>query len=299
MLSYFIDMIIVGVNKYNKGGTLATKELNKDIILKKIQKMANLPSPNPAIMNIVSLFSDEDVNIYHVVEEIEKDQTLVAKILKLVNSGYYSLRNTVDSLERAVTLLGLLNIKQLVYSAAVMDMYGKNDVDEWKHSYSTFVLMGNIIREKNLSVNSQLPLTMLMHDIGKVVLRQISKKLYKQVPELVKNKRMTSCAAEELIFKVNHCDVGALLLEKWEMASSIVEPIRAHHNYDKMPKDYIVETALLQFVDWVDLSARDYDSLTPPSKKLLAKAELESLDSDFWIRYQKDLIELLDDDEED
>ena len=277
---------------------MGNEELNKELILNKIRKMSNLPSPSPSAMNIVSLFADEDVNIYHVVEEMEKDQALVAKVLKLVNSGYYSLRDTVDCVERAVTLLGLLNVKQLVYSSAVMDMYSDDDNEEWRHSYSTFVLMGNIMREMNLSVNSQLPLTMLMHDIGKVVLRSISKKLYKQINDLTENKGMSSCEAEELVFKVNHTDVGALLLEKWEMSSSIVEPVRFHHNHSKIPQEYVLETALLQFVDWVDQSARGKKGLTPPSNELLNQAELQNMDGEFWIRYQKDLIELLDDDED-
>ena len=277
---------------------MPTQQVDKEEILKKIRQMSNLPSPNPSAMNIVSLFSEEDVNIYHVVEEMEKDQILVAKVLKLVNSGYYSLRSTVDSVERAVTLLGLLNVKQLVYSAAVMDMYTDGDVGDWQHSYSTFVLMGNLIREKDLAVNSNLPLTMLMHDIGKVVLRSISKKLYEQISTLTTEKKMTSVEAEELVFKVNHCDVGALLMEKWEMAPSIMEPVRNHHCYDSIPEDFVVETALIQFVDWVDLSARECRVAIEPSKKLMEEAGLSDLDSGFWIRYQKELIELLDDEED-
>lgn len=277
---------------------MSKSQIDKEAILNKIRQMSNLPSPNPSAMNIVSLFSDEDVNLYHVIEEMEKDQVLVAKVLKLVNSGYYSLRNTVDSVERAVALLGLLNVKQLVYSAAVMDMYSSGDLSEWQHSYSTFVLMGNLIREKDLSVNSNLPLTMLMHDIGKVVLNGISKKLYDQIKSLTTTKNMSSIEAEELVFKVNHCDVGALLLEKWEMAPSIIEPVRNHHSYDIIPEDFVVETALIQFVNWIDHSARELGVSSPPSKKLMDEAGLNDLDSGFWIRYQKDLIELLDDDED-
>jgi len=277
---------------------VSDQQVDKEAILKKIRQMSNLPSPNPSAMNIVSLFSDEDVNLYHVIEEMEKDQVLVAKVLKLVNSGYYSLRNTVDCVERAVALLGLLNVKQLVYSAAVMDMYTAGDVEEWRHSYSTFVLMGNLIREKDLAVNSNLPLTMLMHDIGKVVLNSISKKLYDQIKKLTTTKNMSSIDAEELIFKVNHCDVGALMLEKWEMAPSIIEPVRNHHNYDVIPEDYVVETALIQFVDWVDRSAREQQLSSTPSDALMNAAGLSDLDFGFWIRYQKDLIELLDDDED-
>ena len=277
---------------------MSDKQLSKEDILKKIRQMSNLPSPSPSAMSIVSLFSDEDVNIYHVVEEMEKDQALVAKVLKLINSGYYSLRSTVDSVERAVALLGLLNVKQLVYSAAIMDMYGEKEQAEWEHSYSTFILMGNLIREKDLAVNSNLPLTMLMHDIGKLVLRSISSKLYEQIQMLTTTKKMSSVEAEELVFKVNHCEVGALLLERWEMAPSIIEPVRNHHNYTDIPEDFVVELALIQFVDWVDLSARGTRECTAPNPELMREAGLDDMDSDFWIRYQKDLIEMLADEED-
>ena len=276
---------------------MSVKQLDKETILKKISQMANLPSPSPAALEIVEMLTDENVKLYRVVEEIEKDQLLVAKILKLVNSGYYSLRNTVDTIERAVTLLGLINIKQVVYSAAVMDVYKSDDMTEWKHSYSCFVLIGNLIKEKDLKVESTLPLTMLMHDIGKIVLRSLNSKVYKQIAVLENTQNMSSVEAEEKVYNVNHSEVGALLLEKWKMVPSIITPVRFHHVYDELPSEYVLETPLLQLVDWIDLTARNISHARKPSEELLKAAKLDNLDLDYWVGYQEELIEVLEDED--
>jgi HD-like signal output (HDOD) protein len=274
-----------------------TSSLTKDDILKKIASMGNLPSPNPVAVDIVRLLSDENVKIYHVVEEIEKDQVLVAKILKLINSGFYALRNSVDTIERAVTLLGILNIKQIVYSAAVMDVYKDVDKEEWNHSYSSFVLIGNLIKEKDIQVNNNLALAMLMHDIGKVVLRSLNTKLYRQLQDIKDKYSISSAEAEEKVYKVNHAEVGALLFEKWEMVPSIIIPVKNHHMYNEIPEEYVLETALLQLVDWIDCSARGITNIPEPSKELLKEANLDNLDLDYWITFQEDLIEILEDED--
>ncbi len=272
-------------------------KLDKKDILEIIKSMSDLPCPSESVKNIIELFRDENVNVYHIVEEIEKDQSLAAKVLKLINSGYYSLRNTVDSIERAVALLGILNVKQLVYSASVSDFFSADEESEWRHSYSCFVLMGNLIREEKLPVNSNLPLTMLMHDLGQIPLRRLDRKLYEKIPEICISNNVDICTAERMLFKVDHCDVGAFLMSEWEMSDSIIDPIQNHHTYDSPTETFPVETALLQFVDWVDTSARETLGGSLPSEEILESTGLDRLDVDFWIRYQKDLIELLDDEE--
>ncbi len=265
-------------------------KFEKMMLLKKISEMDNLPSPGKNIIKISQLLRDESVTIPIVVAEIEKDQTLVSSILKLINSGFYSMRSAIESVGHAVNLLGLQNVKQLVYSASVMDFFDKDQKIDWEHSYSSSVLMTQLIKENALPVSETLSIAMLMHDLGKVVLQLFNPKKYKMVRETAAREEIPVWQAEEKILKINHAEVAEIILEKWDMDKSIITAISMHHNYNELPNEYLLDLALIQFVNWVDSSARAIPCVYP-SKTLLDAAGLAELDRGYWMRYQRDQIE--------
>lgn len=271
---------------------LKTSEIEKKMLLKKIKEMQNLPMPSANVMKVMLLLRDEDVKMYHLIPAIEKDQVLVAQILKLINSGYYGLRKTIDSVERAVNLLGILNIKHIVYSASIMELFTDDEKIEWDHAYSASVLMSSILKENEIPAESNLPLSMLMHDIGKVVLRRFSPKKYQMVLAHSANDKIPSFKVEEALFQLTHADAAGILMEKWEMTEELIKPVTYHHRED-VPEDYIMETCLLQFVNWVDCTARGILCL-PPSRELLAAAGFEEIDKTYWVDYQRKFIENLE-----
>lgn len=274
------------------GQPLKTSEIEKKMLLKKIKEMQNLPMPSANVMKVMLLLRDEDVKMYHLIPAIEKDQVLVAQILKLINSGYYGLRKTIDSVERAVNLLGILNIKHIVYSASIMDLFTDEEKVEWDHAYSASVLMSSILKENEIPAESNLPLSMLMHDIGKVVLRRFSPKKYQMVLNHSENDKIPSFKVEEALFQLTHADAAGILMEKWEMTEELIKPVTYHHR-DDVPEDYVMETCLIQFVNWVDCTARGILCL-PPSRELLAAAGFEEIDKTYWVDYQRKFIEDLE-----
>jgi HD-like signal output (HDOD) protein len=266
-------------------------DMEKKALLKKISQMPNLPSPSSDIVELMSLLKNENVEISEIVKVIEHDQTLVAQILKLINSGYYSLNSKVDSVESAVTLLGAENIKHIVYSASVMDMFSDGEKLEWDHSYSSSLLMNSIMKENQIPAASNLPLTMLMHDIGKVALRRFNPKNYALALADAKAKNTPLVNSENNIMRINHAELGGLLLHKWQMPPDIIGPILYHHS-PMIPSEYVLETALVQIANVVDCQARDIPC-APVSQSLLDAAGIEEFDLECWVDLQKKLIDRL------
>ncbi len=262
--------------------------VEKKLLLGKISQMNNLPTPSGNIMKVMLMLRDEDVKINQLVPAIEKDQSLVAQILKLVNSGFYGLKKTVESVEHAVTLLGILNIKHVVYSASIMEFFSDEEQLEWNHSYSTSVLMGNLIKENELPGINSLPLSMLMHDLGKVVLRRFSPKKYLVCLQHAANDRVPVFRIEEAMLQINHAEVGGMLLKKWDTAEEIVKPVLQHHS-SAVPEEYIFETALMQFVNWVDCEVRGINCY-PPSREIMEAGGIEEIEKEYWLNYQTKLI---------
>jgi len=262
--------------------------LQKSVLLKKISEMHDLPTLDVSIMKILKLAGDENVDINELVSAVERDQAIVAKLLKVVNSGYYALRSTITSVQRAVTLLGVLKLKQIIYSTAILDFFSKNDIVEWNHSYSTSVLMSRLIQDDHLLAAPALPLVMIMHDIGKVVLRRYSARQFTEAISRSLDDRIPLDQAEEIVIGINHAEVGGMLLEKWLMPPETYTLVIQHH-MNEVPFKYVRETALVQLVNWVDCSARSIESL-PPCRELLKASGFESLDSEHLLQEQRELI---------
>jgi HD-like signal output (HDOD) protein len=260
----------------------------KKVLLKKISEMHDLPVLDVNISKIVSLLRNENVVIDELVTAIGHDAGLVAKILKLINSGYYSLRHTVTSVERAVVLLGILNIKQLVYSAAILDFYSYDNIVEWNHAYTSSLLMNNLMEEHILPTAVNLPLAMLMHDIGKVVLRRYSPDRFREAITMSQDDVIPVFQAEEVVLGIDHADVGGMLLEKWGMAPETFVTVRQHH-CSHAPEEYGVETAMVQLVNWIDSSARSITALRP-DQALLSASGLSGINTDAMIERQREFI---------
>jgi len=264
----------------------------KNMLLRQISQMTNIPTPSPIIIKVMHLLRDEDVQTHDLIAAIERDQSLVSQILKLINSGFYGLRKSIDSVERAVNLLGIFNIKQLVYSASIMDLFSKDEQKEWDHSYSSSVLMTHIMKENDIPAASNLPLTMLMHDIGKVILRRFSPKKYKMALIKAQEKGIPLYQAEDAIIHIDHAEVGGMLMKRWNMTDDITIPVLSHH-LPEVPEHCVIETALTQFVNWVDCSARKIPC-AEPSPKLMQAAGFEEIDKNYWTGCQIEIIEAIE-----
>lgn len=263
-------------------------EVEKNLLMKQIIQMPNLPTPSPIVMKLVQLLRYEEVQMKDIISSVERDQSLVAQLLKLINSGFYGLKNKVDSVETAVGLLGITNLKQVIYSATVIDLFSEEEKKEWEHAYSSSVLMTNIMRENELPVASNLPLTALIHDIGKVVLRKFRPQKYKLAQMASEEKRLPLFMAETTIINLNHAEIGGMIAEKWQMTPDISIPVAFHHG-KAIPSEFILETALLRFVNWVDCTVRGITCLEP-ERDLMEAAGIEEIDKDYWINQQRAVV---------
>jgi len=263
-------------------------ELERKMLENKIANMTDLPTLPDYLFKIMRLLKDENAGVNKLVDVIEQDQSLVSQLLKLVNSGFYGVRKTVTSVSNAVTLLGMAGIKQLVYSTAVMDFYSEKERIEWEHAYSSSLLMNKLLKENNIPVAENLTLTTLMHDVGKLVLKKFTPHKYAIVLDTMKANHVQQFEAENEILHIDHACVGGIVMEKWGMAEDIIVPIVNHHS-DKLPDSYVLESILLQIVNYVDCTARGI-YLNQPKQGILRQAGIESFDYDHWIQSQIVLI---------
>ena len=173
---------------------------------------------------------------------ISLDPVLTGRVLQLINSAYYSLPSKVGSLTRAIILLGLNTVKNLVLGFAVFESFARRDhfrvftPDEfWAHSLSTAA------GAKLLAVRHGVPLSEredffvagLMHDLGKIPLNHLFPDAYRRAAETARCSPSGMLAAEQGCVGVDHCEVGGMIARKWQLGPGLSASLAGHHAVDE------------------------------------------------------------------
>lgn len=167
-------------------------------------------------------------------EVINCDPALTAGILKLANSSLYNLRAPVKTVSRAITILGIQDVKSLVLATSATTAFNKIagdviDVESyWWHSVFVGVSARLMAREIHSLTAEEMFTSGLLHDAGKLL-------MYHFFPEESQRLVETSLSEDALYqkenecFGFNHAQVGAELLRTWNLPESLWVPIQHHH----------------------------------------------------------------------
>jgi len=204
------------------------------------QKLANAVDGMPAfpksVEKILQLTRDVNCTPKDIVQVIDKDPVVTVKILKVVNSAYYSLPRQITSVNNAVVYLGFNTIKNLALAIAAIGMMPKHnaagfDVDQYLlHSLST----AGIARKLASHLDDADPMDCfiggLLHDFGKVVFAQFLPDEFRQALHLSQTNGSSLHEALRQTVGVDHALVGAMLVEKWHFAPELINTIS--HQYE-------------------------------------------------------------------
>jgi putative nucleotidyltransferase with HDIG domain len=184
-------------------------------------------------------------------EEISKDQVLAAKVLRLVNSGFYGFRTPITTITQAMVLLGFDVVKTLVLSASVLDileLMNKYLSGLWEHSLATARVANALGERLRLPNPEEIAVAGLLHDLGKVVIAQRFPAEHKQIRETVEATGCLHLEAERQVLGVTHPEVGMWLLKKWGLPGKLVYPIAYHHAFH-VSRDFADRTAIIHVAD--------------------------------------------------
>ncbi len=202
-----------------------------------VETISDLPALPSNIQKINELLSNEKTCAEDISKVISSDQALTTKILKTANSAYYGRLSKVVKVQDAVVLIGMTNIKSMLYSIFVNQMYSKGKhteplmLDLWKHSIATALTARKIIETVNPSFKDATYTAGLLHDIGELILFSYANKMYAEILEEIRiDTVMPRGGIEESIAGFSHSDLGAVLARKWNLPRTIKNAIFFHHN---------------------------------------------------------------------
>ena len=228
-----------------------SKKINIDHLIEKTLRLETIPD---IYYKIISAINDPEISLNGIAQIVSKDITLSAKVLQLVNSSFYSLRQKVDTLTWALALIGtnqLINIASGVSAVSLFKNIPSQLMDMasfWEHSIAcgtTARLLAGYFK-KTVEVE-RFFVAGLLHDIGRLILlRNLPDsciELFKQARE----EKIFLFIAETKTLGTDHSHIGAQMALHWNLPESLVDMIKGHHYPGKVKASF--ESSIINLAD--------------------------------------------------
>lgn len=209
---------------------------NENQIRNLISKLSDLPTTKSTFLAILNLYQNPYATMKDLEDIVKNDISLTTRILKLVNSSFYGLRNQVTNIEIAVRLLGIGTVKTIALATSVFDFVGfehivnKNGL--WLHSWMVGFLAKTLAERFSLPDRDILFLAGLLHDIGKLILSKYLSVEYKLVLARLDVEDIDEIRIEKECLNFTHDYLGGLVLKTWGFHEKVCYIVENHHNTD-------------------------------------------------------------------
>jgi HD-like signal output (HDOD) protein len=185
---------------------------------------------------------------------ISEDAGLTARLLRIVNSAFYGIPTRVESIARAVTIIGTHELRALALATSVTTMFKGIPEDLanmdlfWRHSIACGVAARILATFRRLQNAERFFIAGVLHDIGRLV-------MYIKIPEKSREAIIRSSEESEPLFVAErevigfgHASVGSLLLDAWRFPQGLEEAVGFHHNPNGASR-YPLDAAIVHLAD--------------------------------------------------
>jgi HD-like signal output (HDOD) protein len=228
--------------------------LNRDLMLKKLEKADRLPSL-PAVVGPLLQYLRQPIDSLQVSEVtrlISQDESLTAQCLHFANSPLFGLRGTIETVRGAVLNLGMRRMQDIATSCCLINLTPKDcPMDPtvlWEHALGVALASRYFARTVGFPDPDKAYLAGLLHDFGVVMSLWVAPKEFAQAFNQAASGHVPLIEAEQEMLGISHPEVGRLLGEKWHMPPDIIQVIAFHHDVEKAT-EYRSLVALVSLVD--------------------------------------------------
>lgn len=235
---------------------METDKLDK--LIKSAAKLATLPEIYHRIDQAVE---SPDGSLDDIGRIIQDDPPFASRLLKIANSSFFSYPHPVTTITRALTVVGVRQLRDLVMATAVLNLFNGSSENQinltafWRHSIACGLAARVIATYRREANVESLYVTGLLHDIGLLILFQHRAELIKSAIEQCRMDKMLLHEIEMKIFGFNHAMVGGALMASWKLPERLHVPVTWHHLPSHAPS-YTVETATVHVADIIAQSMR-------------------------------------------
>lgn len=210
-------------------------------LVRDISGLVTLPD---VYLRINRLIEDPNSSSLDIAKAVSQDASFTVKLLKLANSAVYNFPSTIDTVAKAVTIIGTSQIRSLALSLSVASSFEglPNDLvsmrNFWKHSLLCALAARQLCKLARRCDADALFTAGLLHDIGELI-------IFNRLPEEAKEALLLVLdsqeevgvpEAENQVIGFDHSAVGGALARQWNLPSVLQECIACHHDPAKAEK---------------------------------------------------------------
>lgn len=227
-------------------------------------ELASLPE---VVMRTIDLINDPDTSANEIGQVLSEDPSLTARLLKIVNSPFYGFPSRIDTVSRAITVIGTLELLDLILATSVIKTFRGIptelvDMDSfWEHSLYTGVIARILAGRMRAPNTERYFVAGLLHDIGALA-------MYCQIPDSAAHalrrarEEITPLhVIEQETLGFDHGEVGGELMRIWRLPDSLAEAVR-HHHLPTRAEQHPLETAIVHLADVIACAIHDPASET-------------------------------------
>lgn len=235
-------------------------------LVKDIGGLVTLPD---VYLRINQLVEDPNSSAEDIAKVVSRDPSFTVRLLRVANSALYGRSSTIDTVSRAVTMIGTSQIRSLALSMSVASSFAglPNELvsmeNFWRHSLLCALAARHLAKEARRCDPEVLFTAGLLHDIGELV-------IFNRMPErareallivLDSQDEVPVYQAERQAMGFDHSEVGGELARAWKLPPLLEDCIAHHHDIENAQR-FPRETALIHIANIVALMA-ELDTLDP------------------------------------
>ena len=209
-----------------------------------VSMVDDLPPLPTLISRALELLADPDTSAKEIEAVIEKDQSLVSKLIRVSNSTLYGGMQRVESLQQAITRLGARTSRGLIVAASMQTFFLRASAsvralghELWQHTAECGLAARRIATTIGYDNPEKAFVGGVLHDIGKVVILLTGGDAYHDILSLMRDRSLGSLDAEKRIIGTDHVAIGIQLMDKWKMPTSASLCVAYHHHPEKADND--------------------------------------------------------------
>jgi len=280
-------------------GSAAVQETETEQLREIIKNLEDIPSLSSVVGEVNKAIRNPRVDANTVGKIITRDQALSAKTLKLVNSAFYGFPRRINSVTRAIIVMGFQRVRNLVLTASVLENFKSKKSDFnftgfWRHALGTAISAEVLAKELGLQEVDDAFVAGLMHDIGKLLVALYAPDASRQIYERVEKDNCLVFEAEQDLFEITHAVMGAWLADTWQFPEKLTHAIRMHHD----PAAAREHHEIIYLTHTADILCRALDFGDPGDKKIPKMSgqvwKALNLDRDVLDRVMEQMLDGLD-----
>lgn len=217
-------------------------------------EVENLFSLPEIYFQVKKTIDDPKSAIEDVADIISQDPNISARILKIVNSSFFGFATEIESIQRAISIMGLAQLHDLVLAISSTKAFrgiNNNLVNMkgfWLHSVYCAAIAKSLARKCNIVDSERLFVSGILHDIGHLV---IYTKLSAHAEALLQRAKTEHRPLEQLereIFGFDYAEVGGELLKLWKLPACLYQTV--HHHTQLPPENqFVLDAAIIHIAN--------------------------------------------------